>query len=290
MELTIGTIIFIIGLALGSFVNVVIFRTASGKSLAGRSMCLKCKKQIKAYDNIPVISYFILRGKCRNCKTKISWQYPIVELSTGLLMLAFFCLYPSFQEGQQWVAGDLILSFTKGGLEEVSGLIPPLTKGGLGGVYAIELIRNLVFVPILILLFVYDLRYKLILDRFTLPAIAIALVFNLILGLSIWSMVFGALAVGGFFLAQYLISSGKWIGGGDIRLGILMGVLLGIKLGLAALMISYLIGSIVSVYLILSKKASGSSQVPFGTFLVIGTLIAMLYGKEIVNWYLGLFV
>ncbi len=253
--------IFLFGLCIGSFLNVVIARTPIEEHLRGRSRCGSCKKQIRAYDNIPVVSFFILRGHCRDCHARISWQYPLVELATGLLMLAFV-------------------------------FIPPFSKGGLGGVLndsSLLLVRNLVMVPVLILLFVYDLRFGMILDRFTLPAILVACAFNVVLGVPLTSMLWGALSLGGFFLAQFLVSRGAWIGGGDIRLGVFMGVLLGWQNALAALFIAYILGALVAVFLLATGRVHRKTQLPFGTFLTFATMVMLMFGDRILAWYSMLF-
>lgn len=247
--------IFIFGTIIGSFLNVVIFRLRAKKSfLKGRSYCPKCKKQIVWYDNIPILSFLILRAKCRNCKTKISWQYPLVELSIGILFLLFYFKYLSNFE---------FLIFD-----------------------SLFLIRDWFFVSVLIIIFVYDLKYYLILDKITFPAIAIAFIFNFLLGFSLANILIGAIIGGSFFLIQFLISKGRWIGGGDIRLGVLMGVMLGWKMVILAIMIAYVIGASFSIILLISKKKSLKSQIPLGTFLSAATIIVMLYGNEILEWYL----
>ena len=102
-------------------------------------------------------------------------------------------------------------------------------------------------------------------------------------------MLLGAAALGGFFLLQFAVSKGKWIGGGDIRMGMLMGFMLGLVHGLAALFVAYVLGAIVGAYLLLTKKATRKTQLPFGTFLALGTVIILLFGRPLVGWYIGFF-
>ncbi|MAF13474.1 MAG: prepilin peptidase [Parcubacteria group bacterium] len=242
-------IIFLFGLASGSFLNVVILRLGTKKSfLGGRSHCPNCKKIISWYDNIPVLSFLILKARCRQCDKKISWQYLVIEIATALI---FVLLYFNFG-----------LSF--------------------------KFFSYVVFVSFLIIIFVYDLKHYLILDKVSLPAMVVAFVANLILGLSLFNLIIGALIGGGFFAAQYFISKGKWVGGGDIRLGILMGLILGWQLLLVALFLAYLIGAIFGLSLIALNKKKMSSQVPFGPFLTVATLVSLIYGQVILNWYLRL--
>lgn len=240
--------IFILGAIVGSFLNVVIFRLHAQSSILGRSLCLFCKKFIQWYDNIPIFSFFRLRGKCRWCQQKISWQYPLVELTTGILFLLAY-----------WQSPTLILLF-----------------------------RNLIFIAVLIVIFVYDWRWYLILDVITVPATVFAFFVNLFLGYGLGNLLLGAVIGGGFFLMQFLVSSGRWIGGGDIRLGILLGVMLGWKLLLVTLFLAYLSGSIVGLGLIIAKQKKFSSPMPFGTFLAAAAIVSLLYGEPLWQWYLAL--
>ena len=244
---------------MGSFLNVAIFRAHEDEKLRGRSKCMKCEIPIGAKDLVPVLSYLLLKGRCRNCKQVFSWQYPAVELATGLLFI-----------------------------------IPPLIKGGLGGVsfdLLPILIRDWVFISFLIIIFVYDLKHMLILDRFTIPAMIFALIANLWIGIiPAWLLLLGAVVLAGFFYIQFLISKGKWIGGGDIRLGALMGFMLGLQYGLVALFLGYVFGAVFGLILMALNKANKKTMIPLGTFLTISTLITLFYGHNILDWYLGFFV
>lgn len=243
--------VFVLGVCIGSFLNVAIFRTHEGDSVVtGRSKCQSCEEPLEAQDLVPVLSYLRLRGKCRRCKSVISWQYPAVELVMGVLFVLAFI----FAQGwMQLVAWWILLSF-------------------------------------LVVIFVYDLRYMYILDRFTIPAMMVALLTNLFVGvIPAWSLLVGALVIGGFFWIQFAVSRGRWVGGGDIRMGALMGCLLGIEQGLLALFLSYVFGAIVGVWLLAHKQATRKTEIPFGTFLVIGTVISLFVGQEILDWYLGFF-
>jgi prepilin signal peptidase PulO-like enzyme (type II secretory pathway) len=241
---------FTFGLIIGSFLNCLIWRLNTGESLLGRSYCPKCKKQIAWHDNFPVLSFAWLGGKCRQCGKKISWQYPIVELATGVLFLVAF-----------------INSFNY-----------------------LFLLRDWFLISVMMVIFIYDLRWYLILDIVTLPACLIILIFNLVLGFSLWNLLISGIIGSSFFLIQFLISNGKWIGGGDIRLGLLMGLALGWPGVLMAIIISYFIGSIVGIGLILAGKKQWGSEVPLGVFLAVGTIITLFWQAQILNWYLNLFI
>lgn len=253
-------LLFVIGVCVGSFLNVAVFRTHEEDSMVkGRSKCQSCEIPLGVRDLIPVVSYMALRGRCRRCKSVISWQYPLVELTTGFLFVLLY-LTPN--------------------LSYVANL-------GLEG--SILFLRDLVFVTFLILLFVYDLRYMLLPDKFTIPAMIVALLLNLVLGfISPELMISGAFILGGFFWVQYVISKGAWVGGGDIRLGALMGLMLGLWQGLVALFLAYIIGALVAVGLLATGKADRKTQLPFGVFLTFGTVIMLLSGEVILDWYLGL--
>lgn len=240
--------IFIFGLGVGSFLNVVINRLDTDKSpLRGRSMCMSCRVPIAWYDNIPVVSFLLLRGHCRSCKAKISWQYPLVELGFGMALLLI------------WQAVG----------------------------FSVEFFMYGIFTGFLAVIFVYDLKTFLILDRVSIPAIVVAFVGSLFLGRELGSLLIGAAIGAGFFALQFFVSKGKWVGDGDIRLGAVMGFMLGWKLVLVALFVAYLIGAAVGIALLLFKKREASSQVPFGPFLTLATFITLLYGSEMLEWYLS---
>ena len=242
-------IIFLIGLAIGSFLNVVICRLDQEKSpVRGRSFCPQCHRQIAWYDNIPILSFLLLGGRCRHCRESISLQYPLVELATAVI---FILLYWRFGPG-----------------------LPFLVTA--------------VFSCFLLVIFTYDLKHYLILDRVAVPAMIFAFLANLYLGLGFWHLILGAIIGGGFFAVQFFVSQGKWVGDGDIRLGALMGLMLGWKYLLVALFLAYLIGAGFGLILIFLNKKKMSSAIPFGPFLAGATFITLLYGDQILNWYLNL--
>ena len=249
-----------LGLSVGSFLNCYIWRLHIGKKNTGRSMCPKCSHQISWYDNIPVLSFILLKAKCRKCKKSISWQYLVVELVTAMLF------YISFYLTSRGLAMDQL-----GGLE-----------------FVLISLRNFFIISVLIVIFIYDLKWYLILDKVTFPAMAVVFGLNLLTGVSWSGMLISGIIGGSFFLVQFLVSKGKWIGGGDIRLGFLMGLMLSWPNILVALFLSYITGSVIGVFLIIFGKKKMDSQVPFGVFLTASTLITMFYGSELLAWYLEL--
>ncbi|MDD2656397.1 MAG: prepilin peptidase [Patescibacteria group bacterium] len=249
----IGVLVFIFGLVFGSFLNALEWRLFEKKSLMTRSECTKCHKMIKWYDNIPIFSFLFLKGKCRECQAKISWQYPIVELVMGLLFVFVLFYYFSF-------ADFSILS----------------------------IVRDCLVIFVLSFVFVYDFKYMEVSDTMTLGSSLLFFIIALFLGSSWFSMILGALIGGGFFLLQFVLSKGKWVGGGDIRIGFLMGILLGWKLLLLALWLAYIIGGFISIFLVLSNKKGMKNEVAFGTYLTVATFITMFFGNQILEWYFRL--
>ncbi|MFA5021182.1 MAG: prepilin peptidase [Patescibacteria group bacterium] len=260
MFLFIPALIFIFGLIIGSFLNVLILRLHSGESVAaGRSKCPQCGQILAWFDLVPVLSYVFLGGRCRYCSKKISCQYPSVELATGLLFATAY-----------------LINFNRLG---------SLALADFG--FWLLLLRDWLAIAALIVIFVYDWRWLIIPDAVVLPALVLVAVFNLGLGLSPASLLIG-LAVGlGFFAAQYFVSKGRWVGGGDLRLGALLGVLLGWPVIMVALLLSYIIGALAALALLAAKKVQVKSAVPFGVFLAPAALIALFWGPQIVAWYLG---
>lgn len=242
---------FLIGGAVGSFLNVLSARTIARKSiLLPRSFCDTCTKPIYRHDMIPMLSYFLLRARCRFCKMKISWEHPVVEATTAVLFVVAALLASS--------AAELVLFW-----------------------FAIS---------ILVTLFLTDIRAMILPDQITLPGIALFVVFDIfILDRDLVSLLLAVLVGGLFFLIQYAVSRGKWVGSGDIRLGVLMGTILGAwQLVGWALMVSYVIGALVTIPLLLMKKKGWKSELPLGAFLVAGTLLVLFFwpflGEYVVGW------
>lgn len=245
-------LVVILGLVVGSFLNAVIYRLHADISfMKGRSFCPWCKHDLHVWDLVPVFSYFLLRGKCRYCRKKISWQYPIVELCTALV---FFLLWWQY------------------GIEA-------------------SLLVYMIYAAILMVIFVFDLKYYLILDKVTIPAMVVSFILSaVVLRIDVISLLLGALIGGGFFLLQFYISRGKWIGGGDIRLGAVMGLMVGFPHIIVALFIAYLFGSLIGIVLIARGAKQWKSQVPFGTFLAAATVITFFIGQRVIDYYQSLLI
>ena len=150
------------------------------------------------------------------------------------------------------------------------------------------ILRDWFFIAVMIVVFIYDLRWFLILDIVTLPACAIILALNLSLGLDWKNLLLSGIIGGSFFLFQFVVSRGKWIGGGDIRLGVLMGLFFSWPNIVLAIFLAYIIGSVISVGLVLFSKKKWNSEVPLGVFLTTSSVIIMFWGDGILNWYINL--
>lgn len=238
-------LLFLLGLAWGSFLNVVVPRVQRRQSLGGRSRCLNCRHELLARDLVPLVSFVVLRGRCRFCRKPISWRYPLVELATGIV---FVILFLRFGFSLTWLVGTVVSLF-------------------------------------LIALFLFDLLYRTLPDEISLPGAGLALAGSLLLGLDFWSLLWGAILGTGFFAMQYFISRGRWVGDGDIRLGLLAGVSLGLSRLVVALVLAYVAGALISIGLLLGKRATLKTQLPFGSLLTAAVLVSFLSGDAIAEWY-----
>ncbi|OGI27608.1 MAG: hypothetical protein A2359_04770 [Candidatus Moranbacteria bacterium RIFOXYB1_FULL_43_19] len=263
-------IFFIVGLIVGSFLGAVNYRLKTAEDIVfKRSHCPHCKKKIRWYDNVPLLSFVVLWGKCRACEKNISWKYPAVELLTGLLYAA--------------VAWKFL-----GGW----GVSP---EKMLTGPDVAEMSFWLFTVSYLVLIFFHDLSFMLIPDAAVYPAIIITLLFQYWkylqgpLGIATLKnpfvgAFFAALVASCFFFLLIWMSRGKWIGGGDVKLGFLAGTIVGWPKILFVLFFAYMIGAVASLILIGLKKKTWKSQIPFGPFLVTGILIVMFFSEQLQFW------
>lgn len=245
--------IFVLGLIFGSFLNCLIWRLYKGETVLGRSYCPKCKKKIKWFDNIPILSFFILKKKCRFCQNKISWQYPLVEFFTGLLF--FLAFYFNF-----------VNDFS-----------------------VIKLILELLLISILIIVFVFDWRWFLIPVQVLIFGGLIIFILNLILGFSVYQIIFSVLVGAGFFSLQYILTKGKGLGEGDIWLGGFLGIAFPVFSQVIGLIfLAYIIGGVIAIILLLLGFKRVGSKLPLGIFLSTSAIIILFFGENIINWYLSL--
>ena len=252
-----SVIFFILGLFIGSFLNVVIYRLPRNESIISpRSHCPHCGKKIHFFDNIPVISYMILQGKCRYCKNQISPRYLIVELITAVALVSLYHIF------------------------------------GIN----MEMLFFSIFVLILITISFIDIENMKILNKIVLPGIAIGLFMTLIFRPdNIVQSILGMICGGGvllswFYIGKLLFRKKESLGAGDIKFAALIGVFLGVKTTLIALFLSSLFFTLIAIFLISLKKAKLDSKIPFAPFLATGALVSMCFGNELLSWYLNHFI
>lgn len=240
---------FLLGLCLGSFFNVVVWRLYTMESLGGRSKCPNCRTQLKARDLIPVVSWYLLGGECRTCKKPISIEYPAIELLTGCAFLLI--------TWKQWLnIGSLII--------EPYGIVRTLF---------------MIFVAcVLILTIASDAKFNLIYDIIVIPSIIVAFVWRFMIGGKLFDMVLGVVVGAVFFGAQYYVSGGKWIGFGDVKLGVFLGIVFGWYAMLFLIALAYILGTIVSLILLARREKTMRSTLPLGVFLGIAGLYILVYG------------
>ncbi|QXM05995.1 prepilin peptidase [Crassaminicella indica] len=241
--------IFIIGLLIGSFLNVCIYRIPIEKSIVNPpSHCPKCNTTLKPLDLIPVFSFLFNKGKCRYCGENISLQYPIIELFNGLIYLLLYLKY------------DLTILFVK---------------------YTI-------LASLLIVISVIDYKLQIIPDECNLFGFIISgafIIFNDFSTIALINAILGLLVGGGIFLIIAIATNGA-MGGGDIKLMGVLGFALGWKYILLITFLSFIIGAILSIFLLLLKLKHRKDTIPFGPFIAIAAFITILYGNDIINWYI----
>jgi len=273
MTLLTAIIIAIFGAAVGSFLSVVIFRVHNNKKgiFFGKSICPYCNKPLKWRHLIPIVSFLFLKGKCAYCGKRIGKHYFMLELLTALVFVLTFLSWNFLIPIASSTDPSLILHSIDWKIFEIFAF------------YILEM-------GLLMTIFFYDLLYKEIPDRFSLPAIALGILAVFLFGVptlpSLVSIGMGLLIIAVFFGGQILLSKGAWLGGGDLRIGILMAVLLGWESMVLALIVGYVLGALVSIVLLFGKKADRKTAIPFGPFLITGLLVALFLGEKIINFYL----
>jgi leader peptidase (prepilin peptidase) / N-methyltransferase len=255
--------LFVFGLVIGSFLNVVIYRTTHDESpMEGRSKCEGCGKKISWYDNIPLVSFFFLRGRCRHCRMEISWQHPVVEFLTGIMFVWWYGIGATFFQ---------------------------LTQSPLS---IVQPLFWLVVGVFLLIIFVTDIKYFIIPDYAVFGLILLSLLYRLTLALSgamQWSDFLLALLTGVgamvFLGSLWFGTKGKGMGFGDVKYALAMGILLGWPRTLVGVFVAFLVGAVVGLFLLATGKVSWRGRVPFGPFLIVGTLVALIFGNQLWGWY-----
>jgi prepilin signal peptidase PulO-like enzyme (type II secretory pathway) len=250
-----------LGLILGSFVNAFVWRLHERKNwLNDRSECTHCHHKLAVLDLIPVLSWVLLRGKCRYCHEKIE-DTPLTELALPVLFVVSYLYWPTTFEGR--------------------GLI--------------EFMFWLAFLVGFLALTLYDLRWFLLPNKIVFPLIGLAIVQVVVVTINqdnlhiALSAATGALAIAGTFYLIFQLSGGTWIGGGDVKLGVVLGLLAGGVLEASmVLFFASVAGLLASLPLIIKGKAKRKMQIPFGPFLMVGLFVVVLFGAGIIDWYSGL--
>jgi leader peptidase (prepilin peptidase)/N-methyltransferase len=236
----------VIGLVIGSFLNVVIARLPERRSLwKPGSACPTCGAAIAWHDNIPLVSYALLRGRCRACAGSISTRYPVVEAVTGALFMAAFARFGWGRDlGVAWILLAALVAIT-----------------------------------------VIDLDHQIIPDVITLPGIVTGFIVNVASGRLFWTdSLFGILLGGGVFFA-IILASGGGMGGGDMKLGAMFGAFLGWKVTIVAIFLAVIAGGVVAAAMLAAGRKGRKDAIPFGPFLAVGGAAAVFWGERIVTWY-----
>lgn len=285
--MSVATVIVLacLGLIFGSFLNASVWRLHEQAELAkrpkkgktknrkiaitadrlsilrGRSLCPNCGHVLAASDLVPIFSWLFLRGECRYCKHPISWQYPLVELITASVFVFSYYFWPLSLSGYGLVSFCFWLALTVG----------------------------------FIALFIFDLKWYILPDKIVWPLVGLVVIELLVKiifyggGLqAIYIAALGALLIAGLFFILFAVSDGHWIGGGDVKLGLVIGILLsGIEPSFLMLFIASLLGTFVSLPFLAMRRLHRTSMLPFGPFLLVATTIMVLFGGSIMHWLHG---
>ena len=254
MTVSAAVFVFVLGLIFGSFLNVCIYRLPRNESILWpRSRCPVCQTPIRPQDNIPVLSFLLLRGRCRQCGARISTRYPMVELLTGVLFLLIYLKY---------------------GIQT-------------------QMLGALLLVCILVVITFVDIEYKLILNKVTIPGIVLGLLVSAFLLHANWKdLLLGPLFGGGLLfgiaLVGELLFGKESMGMGDVKMGAMVGAFLGPKGAVVAIFLGFLIAGLFSAGGMAARWIGRKSYLPFGPFIAAGTLLYVLAGENLIRWYLHL--
>lgn len=256
-------VLLIFGLIFGSFASALVYRLPRGYSILGRSFCPLCKRKISWFDNIPVVSYLLLGGKCRKCRKKIPLSYPFIELGNASLFVA---------AGFLWKEG---FSF--------------LPAYPFSSTYSFLLLL-LAFSFFFFLLSIIDFTYQIFPDSVLIVLLILAAFLLLALpspGIFV-HLLAGVLSFD-FFLLLHLITRGRGLGFGDVKLAFVVGSILGFPGSLVWIMLSFVTGAVIGIFLIIVKRASFSKPIPFGPFLLGSAWLALFFSNLLWSWYFSLF-
>ncbi len=256
-------LLIVFGLCFGSFLAAYTWRLEHDISIAkGRSFCDRCKFPIEWFDNIPLFSYLFLRGKCRHCKKHISARYPIIEASTAIFFVLVYLLYPLLLQSVSW-----------------------LSDYGLIGIVFV-LFMALLSIGII----VTDIEEMIIPDTFVFVLLFVSFFFLLFSSdTHTWMRLFVAFSSGTFFLLINLLTKGKGMGLGDVKLALPFGLILGFPLSVSWIFLSFIIGAVIGVLLLLFGKAGAKTRIPFGPFMVVSFWICIFCGQYLLQYITPLF-
>lgn len=256
-----GIMIFVAGLCVGSFINMLVYRTAvkyrlikksAKKTNKNRSFCDGCSRQLRWYENMPVVSWIIQKGKTRCCGKKLDWSYPLVELVMGFLFLIYDLRFTIYESNILfWVLG-------------------------------------LVIITLLVFSAVFDAKYMILPDFSTIILVIIAFIGVVFDEPNILPYLYSALGAGGFLLLLHLLTKGKGMGMGDVKLAVFMGLLLGYPKIIIAFYVAFISGAIVGGTMMMIKRLKRHSLIAFGPFLIAGTLVSWWFGNNIMYYVLSI--
>ncbi len=257
--------VFIIGAALGSFLQVINTRLQKNERgiIKGRSHCDHCKKTLQTFDLIPIVSYLFLQGKCRYCQKKIPFENFAAELLFALTLLGFFWKNEVIQES---VGGDLIWN----------------------GLHLLNFIAYGIESFLLLLIFFYDLKLKKIPDIYLYLLVAASFIFGITTHQhSLVDLLIACVISLTVFGGQILVSKGKWLGEGDLYIALALGFIFGWQLLCVSIILTYFIGSLISILLLAGKLVKPGDQIPFAPFLVMGFWGTAFFGEQLLHWYVS---
>ena len=251
----------ILGLVVGSAINAFAFRFGKKDSFTkGRSLCVHCRHELAPRDLIPVFSWVALRGKCRYCKKNISWSYPAIEILTSV-SFAMFGYYSEYVvRSPEW-----------------------------GNLFVLGIVLGLIAITMLIFLLLYDAKHQILPNEVVYTLIPLSFFGSwLLFQIPLTNILLGGVVGFGFFALLYLLTQGKGIGMGDIKLGLALGFLLGFPGILFMLFGAYVLGALYAAFLLYTKKKSMQDKVPFGPFLSVGAILTLIFGLNVIEWYASL--
>lgn len=261
-----GTLLFIFGVCIGSFLNVLIDRLSNDETILGRSHCDHCKKTLTSKELIPIISFLSQKARCRNCHKKLSWLYPAVELLTGVTFVLVWFYLPT----------DFLAA-------AYPNLVSVINEGSIIPLTIVKLCM-LGIISCIIVMFFADLKYFIIPDWVQLGLAYFALLLFFIGDINLQTIVYrlgSGIIVMLPMLAIYLFTKGRGLGFGDVKLAANLGFFMGIQYALAALYMSFIIGALIGTAILLVKRGTLKTKIPFGPFILIGTLLVIFAFKSV---------